>query len=41
MDKTRHPVVFRSWKVERLRQNKQQAKKVLTQGARPSRKTKP
>ncbi|MGQ9633122.1 MAG: hypothetical protein ACUVXB_02655 [Bryobacteraceae bacterium] len=38
MDKPHHPQVFRSWKVERLKQRQQQAKKVLRKGAQPERK---
>lgn len=38
MDKPRHPQVFRSWKVERLKRSQQQAKKGLRKGARPHRK---
>lgn len=38
MDKPRHPQVFRSWKVERLKQKQREARKYLRKGALPSRK---
>jgi len=41
MDKPRHPLVFRSWKVERLKQNKRQAMKAPSRSGRQSRKAKP
>jgi len=38
MDKPRHPQVFRSWKVERLKQRQQPAGTAPRKGARPQRK---
>jgi hypothetical protein len=38
MDKPRHPQVFRSWKVERLKQREKQAKTAPRKGAGPQRK---
>ncbi len=38
MDKPRHPQVFRSWKVERLKQREQQTKTVSRKAAQPHRK---
>lgn len=38
MDKPRHPQVFRSWKVERLKQRQQQPRTAQRKGAQPQRK---
>lgn len=38
MDKPRHTQVFRSWKVERLKQKQREARKTLHKNALPGRK---
>ena len=38
MDKPRHPQVFRSWKVERLKQRREQTKTDSRKGTRPQQK---